>query len=167
VHATRRTALVAALLLGTTAAAYAAPVVVLANSQVAKEVDRLVVDGSTYNVTFVAGAVDHTFDSNTIAEGVAAAELETALNATTAAFVDLVGVGTINQFVVGDILTSGIQVTSFFEAGNWRNNGIVTNDGSAAVFTLAPVTPAPEPATILLFATGLASLIMLRRQAVA
>ena len=163
-HLPRRTALIAALLL-VTAAAHAAPIVVLANSQVVKEVDGIVVDGSTYNVTFVADAVDHTFDNNAIGESIAATELENALNATTAPYVNLAGVGTINQFVVGDILTGGIELTSFFAAGNWQSVGIVENDGSAAVFT--PVSPMPEPATLLLFAAGLAALVVLRRPVVA
>ena len=142
------------------------PVVVLASSQVVSAVDGLVVDGVTYNVTFSANGIDHTFDNNPNAEGVAAAELQNALNGTGAAFVQVTGAGSINQFVVGDILFGGLEVESGFVAGNWQNAGFVTRDSSAAIFTpVPPVTGRPqiaEPGSLPVLAIGLAGFVMVR-----
>src|SRR5271165_1776052 len=126
------------LILGA-AAANAKAIAVLRSPLVAGEVVGVDVGGVNYNVTFAGNAVDHTFDTIPGAESGAATQLATALNATTAPFVSSAGVGSINQFVVGNINTGGIQVTSFSTAGAWQNNGFVTGDGSASVFT--QVTP--------------------------
>ena len=132
------------------------PTVVLASSAVVKEVRNLSVGGVLYNVTFAADAVDHTFDGAPLEQAVAVAELENALNGTTAPFVLLPGFGSINQFVVGDVLGGGTQLASNFQPGGWTPNGSGQDDGSDSVFTR--VTVAPEPATWAMLLIGFAGL---------
>ena len=116
------------------ATANAAAIAVLSSPQVAAEVVGVDVGGDNYNVTFAHGAVDHTFDSMPGAAGGAAAQLETALNATTAPFVSSQGIGSISHFIVGNILAGGIQVASASVAGTWSDYGYAA-EGSASVFT--------------------------------
>jgi hypothetical protein len=133
--------------------AHADPVVVLGNSQVADAVDGIVVDGVAYNVTFVANAIDTTFDGNATGAATAESELEAALNGTTVTFVALQGCCTINNFIVEDAGPgNGLFATSFSILQDWQDDGSASEDGSVAVFT--PV-PTPEPSSFILLGTGI------------
>lgn len=131
--------------------------VVLGSSLVASSIDGVVVDGITYNVTFVAGAHDSLFDGNAAGAAAIGAELAADLNGTTAPFVGLQGVGAINQFIIPDSgFYSGPEFTSYSNAGDWHYIEQGYNDGSVAVFT--PV-PAPEPSSLILLGTGMLGVI--------
>jgi hypothetical protein len=153
----------AALIVGANATMAQAGVI-LSSPQVAKEVDGLVVNGVTYDVTFgQTGVSDNTFVGNAAGALTAVKELEAALNATTAAFVLEPGVGAINQFIVQDgAVGAGIGTSSFFTAGNWQTLGATTGDFSTAFFTVE--TAVPEPGSLALLAVGLAPLWPLRRR---
>jgi hypothetical protein len=143
----------ATLLAISTLVAHADPIVVLSNSQVASAVDGVVVDGVVYDVTFVADAIDSTFDGNATSAATAESELIAALNGTTAAFVALQGCCTINNFFVEDAgPLSGLFATSFFDPHHWQDDGSVSDYGATAVFT--PV-PTPEPSSFILLGTGI------------
>jgi hypothetical protein len=134
---------------------------VIFSGSVATEVEDLVVDGITYNVTFAkaSSAGFTTFNGNSAGAQTAVNELDAALNATTAVFVSSAGFGSIDQFIVQDNgLGNGIATGSEQAVGNWQNLGVVANDLSEAVFT--PVIT-PLPATLPLFATGLGALGLL------
>lgn len=136
---------------------------VIYSGSVASEVEDLVVDGVTYDVTFAANSASAgvtIFNGNSAAAQTAVSELDAALNATPAAFVSEAGVGSINQFIVEDNGSgNGIETTSFFAAENWKNEGSVSDDGSEAVFAEVAVTPLP--AALPLFASGFGAMSLL------
>jgi hypothetical protein len=97
-----------------TLVAHSDPIVVLNNSQVASAVDGVVVDGVVYDVTFVANAIDSTFDVNATGAATAESELIAALNGTTAAFVALQGCCTINNFLSRTLGRSAVFLPQAF-----------------------------------------------------
>jgi hypothetical protein len=136
-------------------AIHATPVVVLSGTQVATAVNNLVVNGVNYDVTFQLNAIDSLFDGNPSAAATAVSELDAALNATTAAYVDLPGYSNLDQFMVEDAgAYQGIVVTSYGSAGQWNVVSSNATDGSVAVFT-AVTPPVPEPSSLWLLGTGL------------
>ncbi len=139
-----------------TSFAHATPVVTY-SGVVASEVDGIVVNGVTYDVTFVADAVDSLFDNDPTDALTAADELGAALNATSAAYVALQECCAINEFIVEDAgAYLGVGVTSHGYAGNWQlYTPPFGEDGSVAVFTVAPT---PEPSGLVLLGSGVLGL---------
>jgi hypothetical protein len=141
--------LIAALLgfaiIGGACDAMADPVVVLSSSATAEAVDGVFVGGTEYDVSFIADAINPTFDGQSGLAAEAVSELDAALNTTTAYLVNLAGCCAINQFIVEDDGPyAGIETTSFFDQGNWLvYTTTATEDGSIAVFTAVS-----EPADI-------------------
>jgi hypothetical protein len=135
---------------------------VIYSGSVASEVENLVVDGITYDVTFevASGPGVTTFNGNSAAAQIAVNELDAALNPTPAAYVSLAGCCSINQFIVQDNgLGHGIETSDFFDAGKWTNLGNASFDDSEAVFT--KVTATPLPAAFPLFAIGFGAIGLL------
>jgi hypothetical protein len=141
--------LIAALLgfaiIGGACDAMADPVVVLSTPGSAEAVDGVFVGGTEYDVSFIANAIDPTFDGQSSLAAEAVSELDAALNGTTAYLVNLAGCCVINQFIVEDDGPyAGVNTTSYSSPGNWQvYSTTVTGDGSVAVFTAVP-----EPADI-------------------
>jgi hypothetical protein len=139
--------------------AFAAPIVIY-SGVVADAIDGVVVNGIAYDVTFADNFTDTTFANNAPAVATAASEVDAALNATTAEFVSIPGIGNINNFVIGDRLAGGTTVTSFSAEHNWQNEGSIFQFGSGAdsVFTKVP-----EPASVATLGAGLLGLGLYRR----
>jgi hypothetical protein len=140
-----------ALLLAPVARADAATVI-LANPDVASAVNDLIVDGKTYDVQFVLNGTDTTFVGNDTGALAAANALDAALNGSTAAFVHMIGDGSVTSFVVQDNGTEGVFSLSGGNAHHWQIC-CTSPDESVAVFAAVP-----EPSTWAMMLLGFAGL---------
>ena len=140
-----------------TAAAHAAPIVVLDGGTFATEVDNLEVDGRFYNVTFGV-TVDQTFQGNPSGALDAANGLLAALNASAAVNVEIPGVLTADGFTIADNGSSGEGL----------QNGTATQGLWSVVFgsglPFAEFAAVPEPTTLALLTAGLVPLGAARRR---
>lgn len=133
----------------------AAPIVVLDDPRVARQILNLNVLGTFYNVTF-NNVGDSTFISDTTGATAARDAINAALNQTTADLVRILNTGvSVNNYGVQDSPTSTVRGVSFFVAGNWQ--------ASAGTFLLAPIAQfqlaeVPLPATLALLGIGLAGI---------
>lgn len=144
-----------AVLCSAGAPAYAATVVLTSSPQVASSVTGVLIDGTSYDVTF-----DGTETSYVPAGAAAPAaginyssainQILQAFNSSTAAFIAFNG-GTINQFAIrSGNTTTATTLTSYSQAGNWQNYGSLFSDLPTARFTAA----VPEPATWAMMLVG-------------
>jgi hypothetical protein len=127
-------------------AANASPTVVIDpnNSIVADGVNGIYVNGYSYNVTFVNGIVDHTFDGDSGAQSTAESDLESALNATSVTYVHEAG-SSINNFVVGNPSDGGTLLLTSGSAGTWQSGPSGSGYTTEALFT-----PSIAPTVVLL-----------------
>jgi hypothetical protein len=122
--------------------------VVTQSGGVASEVDGIVVNGVTYNVTFVDysfGTGDITFNGDALHAGQAGQALSTALNAASAFNVQF-DTRHANNFLVQDqTVEIGIQYTSFNSPNplSWHSNGDNVGDPIIATFTQVAAVPGP------------------------
>jgi PEP-CTERM motif len=117
---------------------------VVLSGVVATAIDGVVVNGVTYNVTFAFDVTDTTFANNAAAVATAVSEVNAALNGTIAEFVSVPGLGSIDNFTIGDRFAGGTTVANDAGAGTWHNVGsIAFAPDSNSVFTPA----VPEPST--------------------
>ena len=137
-------------------------------------INNLVVDGTTYNVTFSLTTLN-TFTFNTAFSNDADLALTSAINSlaitqlnntpSTAYFVDIDN--SLVQFQDPFCLTSGGSCT----AGNWTEGSehcfigcVLGSNGTAGFIEAGDFVPVPEPLTLSLFGTGLAGAIAMRRR---
>lgn len=139
--------------------ALATPIVLLDSPRVAREIIKLDVLGTLYNVTF-NNVGDGTFVGNAAGATAARDAINAALNMTTADLVSILNTGvSVNNFGVQDG-ASTVRGVSFFVPGNWQASGNTALLAPIAQFTAY----VPEPGTSLLMVLGLAGLASRRRR---
>lgn len=157
---TMRVALLAAFLAGFAHQALAVPVVVLDNPRVAREILKLDVLGTLYDVTF-NNVADNTFLGDTAGATAARDAINAALNSTAADLVRILSTGvSVNNFGVRDGGSTTVRGVSFSVPMNWQPSASTALAAPIAQFRLH----VPEPATLALMGLALVGLRHRRAQ---